>query len=138
MLLKNNVPGIKLVDQREVFEWADENSWDEYLEIGKALNADMVVGIDLEDFNLYQGQTLLQGNSNVRLLVYSPANGKEPVYKRTLPHAVSPPTAPIPASDDQESHFHRKFVEYLARQEAHHFYDHTTNVDFATDSTAVQ
>ena len=59
--LAKHVPKIKLIDQREVFEWADENNWDEYVDIGKALNADMVVGLDLEEFSLYQGQTLYQG-----------------------------------------------------------------------------
>jgi hypothetical protein len=29
-------------------------------------------------------------------------------------------------------------VAYLARQIAHHFYDHDSTVDFANDSTAVQ
>jgi hypothetical protein len=138
LLLEKNVRNIALVDQREVFEWADENTWDEYPEIGKALNADMVVGIDLEEFNLYQGQTLYQGKANVRLLVYDVAKGKEPVFEKTLPQSVYPPNAPIPASDHQESHFCRKFVAYLARQIAHHFYDHDSTVDFANDSTAVQ
>ncbi len=137
MLLERNVSKIELVDQREVFEWADENTWDEYAEIGKALNADMVVGVDLEEFNLYQGQTLYQGKANIRLLVYDVQLGREPVFEKNLPQAVYPPNAPIPASDNQEAHFRRKFVGYLARQIAHHFYDHDSTVDFANDSTAV-
>ena len=138
LLLHENVTKIELVDQREVLEWADENTWEEYAEIGKALNADMVVGIDLEEFSLYQGQTLYQGKANVRLLVYDVAQGKYPVFERNLPQAVYPPNAPIPASDNQEAHFRRKFVAYLARQVAHHFYDHDSTVDCANDSTAGQ
>lgn len=138
LLLQENVSKIKLIDQREVFEWADENTWDEYAEIGKALNAEIVVGIDLEEFNLYQGQTLYQGKANIRLLVYDVAKGKEPVFERNLPQSVYPPNAPIPASDNQEAEFRRKFVAYLARQVSHHFYDHDSTVDFANDSTAVQ
>jgi hypothetical protein len=138
VLLDESVPNIKLIDQREVFEWADENTWDEYAEIGKALNADMVVGIDLEEFTLYQGQTLYQGKANIRLLVYDIAHGKDPVFERNLPQAVYPPNSPIPASENQESHFRRKFVGYLARLVAHHFYAHDSTVDFANDSTAVQ
>ena len=138
LLLEENVPNIRLVDQREVFEWADENTWDEYAEIGKALSADMVVGIDLEEFTLYQGQTLYQGKANIRLLVYDIAHGKDPVFERNLPQAVYPPNSPIPASENQESHFRRKFVGYVARLVAHHFYAHDSTVDFANDSTAVQ
>lgn len=137
LLLEQNVPKINLIDQREVFEWADENNWEDYAEIGKALNADMVVGIDLEDFTLFHGQTLYQGKANVHLLVYDVHASREPAFEKNLPQAVYPPTAPIPASDNQEAHFRRKFVSYLARQIAHYFYDHDPTVDFANDSTAV-
>ncbi|REK07895.1 MAG: hypothetical protein DWQ37_20855 [Planctomycetota bacterium] len=136
-LLERNISKIELIDQREVFEWADENTWEDYAEIGKALGADMVVGIDLEEFDLYEGQTLYQGRANVRLLVYDVNHGRDPAFEKNLPQAVYPPNAPIPASDNQESHFRRKFVGYLARQIAHHFYSHDSTVDFANDSTAV-
>ncbi len=43
-LLEQNVKHIKLVDQDEVDKWEDENNWDNYIQIGKALKADMVVG----------------------------------------------------------------------------------------------
>ncbi len=138
LLLERNVSKIQLIDQREVFEWADENNWEEYAEIGKAVNADMVVGLDLEEFSLYQGQTLYQGKANIHLLVYDVASSREPAFEKNLPQAIYPPTAPIPASDNQEAHFRRKFVAYLARQIAHHFYAHDSTVDFANDSTAVQ
>jgi hypothetical protein len=137
LLLEKNVSKIELIDQREVFEWADENNWEDYVELGKALNADVVVGIDLEEFTLYQGQTLYQGKANVRLVVYDVAQARDPAFEKNLPQAVYPPNAPIPASDDQEAHFRRKFVLYLGRQVAHHFYDHDATVDFANDSTAV-
>jgi len=137
VLLSNNVPKIQLIEQAQVFEWADENAWEEYPEIGRALGADYVVGVDLEEFDLYQGQTLYQGQANIRLLVYDVSKGRDPVFEKNLPQAVYPPTAPIPTTDTQETHFRRKFVGYLARQIAHHFYDHDSTVDFANDSTAV-
>ena len=34
LILQKHVAKIKLIDQRDVFEWADENNWDEYVEIG--------------------------------------------------------------------------------------------------------
>lgn len=138
LLLAKEVPKIRLIDQRDVLEWADENTWEEYSEIGKALNADLVVGVDLEQFSLHHGQTLYQGKANIRLLVYDVKQGRDPVFEKNLPQAVYPPTAPIPASDNQEADFRRKFVAYLARQIAHHFYAHDSTVDFANDSTAVQ
>src|SRR6476660_1180474 len=73
ILLHKNLSRIDLVDQREVFEWADENNWEEYVDIGKALNADMVVGLELEEFSLFQGQTLYQGKANLKMMVFEVA-----------------------------------------------------------------
>lgn len=136
-LLVKNVPKIELVDQREVFEWADENNWEEYVDIGKAVKADMVVGLDLEEFNLYQGQTLYQGKANLKVVVYDVNEGQEPIFERNLPQAVYPPNAAIPAGEKPEAQFRRQFVTYLARQVAHYFYDHDPTVEFASDSTAL-
>jgi hypothetical protein len=137
ILLDKHISKIDLVDQREVFEWADENSWEEYVDIGKALNADMVVGIDLEEFSLFQGQTLYQGKANLKVMVFDVAKGREPVFERNLPQAIYPPNAAIPAGEKPEAQFRRQFVSYLSRQIAHHFYDHDSTVDFANDSTAL-
>src|ERR1700704_3515615 len=35
-LLEKNIPKVKVIDQREIAEWADENNWENYSEIGKA------------------------------------------------------------------------------------------------------
>ncbi len=137
ILLQQHVSKIELIDQRDVFEWADENSWDEYYEIGKALDADMVVGLDLEEFDLYEGQTLYKGKANVKIQVFDLAQGTQPVFERHLPQAVYPPNAAIPAGDKPESHFRRQFVDHLAQLIARYFYDHDATVDFASDSTAL-
>jgi hypothetical protein len=137
LLLQKHVNKISLIDQREVFEWADENNWEDYVDIGKALGADMVVGLDLEEFSLYQGQTLYQGKANLKIVVCEVAKGKEPVFEQNIPQAIYPPNSAIPAGEKPEAQFRRKFVEYLGRQIAQHFYDHDATNDFANDSTAL-
>jgi hypothetical protein len=137
VLLKQHVPNIQLVDQRDVFEWEDENTWDEYVEIGKELEADMVVGLDLEEFSLYEGQTLYRGKANVKIMVYDVAKGKEPVFEANLPQAVFPPNASIPSGEKPEPQFRRQFVIHLAQVIGRYFYDHDPTVDFASDSTAL-
>jgi hypothetical protein len=134
--LAKHVSKIHVIDQREVSEWADENNWDEYVDIGKALNADMVVGLDLEEFSLYQGQTLYQGRANVKIMVFDVAKGKDPVFEHNLPPAIFPPNGAIPA-DSSEAQFRRQFVNHLSRQISQYFYDHDATVDFASDSTAL-
>ena len=56
VLLQEQVPKIKIVDQRKITKWTDENTWDEYPEVGKAMKADMVVAVDLESFSRSRGK----------------------------------------------------------------------------------
>jgi hypothetical protein len=136
-LLEQNVKHIKLVDQDEVDKWEDENNWDNYIQIGKALKADMVVGIDLDQFSLLQGQTLYQGKASVELSVYDLSKPtKRPAFQKSLPQRMYPPNAPIPAAEKPLPEFQRQFIQVLADQIARHFYDHDSTQDFAADSAA--
>ena len=134
-LLGRNVAKIEMVDYRKVAEWIDENSWDDdYAEIGRALEADLVLGIDLTAFDIFQGQTLYQGNANYAMTVYDCKTG-EAVYETTPDPVLWPPNTGIPTSEKQESQFRRKFVEVLADQIARHFYAHDPHAHFAEDAT---
>lgn len=135
--LQNNVPRVQVVKQRDVEKWIDENTFEEYHEIGKALGADLVLGIDLEEFSLDQGQTLYQGRAVLKIAVYDVQKGREPVWEKNLPQKLYPPSSAIPASDKPRAEFRRQFLEILAGQISRHFYDHDSTVDFANDSTAL-
>jgi len=135
-LLTQNVRKIEVIDQRKVDEWIDEHNWDEYTEIGEALQADMVVGVDLERFSIYPGQTVYQGRSNVAVKVYDCQSG-ELVYERHLPEVVYPPNGPRSAESQQEVDFRREYVEILADQIARHFYPHDPYADFALSAKTI-
>lgn len=136
-LLQENVKHIKLVDQDEIDKWEDENNWDEYVQIGKALKAEMVLGIDLDQFSLVEGATLYQGKASVEVYVYDLSKtSRRPVFQKSLPQRMYPPNAPIPAADKPLGDFQRQFVQVLAEQIGRHFYDHDATIDFAADSAA--
>jgi ABC-type uncharacterized transport system auxiliary subunit len=137
-LLEKNVPKIHMVDQRKVNKWSDENTWEEYRDVGKALKADMVVGIDLESFTIFQGQTLYQGKANAAVAVYDCQKNGKKVFEKTLPQSVYPPNAGVPTSERLEGDFRREFVAVLADQVARHFYEHDPYPDMAQDSDALK
>jgi hypothetical protein len=137
ILLKEKVPKVKVIDQREVSRWIDENSWDEYVQVGKALGAEMVVGIDLERFDLHKGQTLFQGRANTTLKVYDCKTG-EVVFEKRLPQSVYPPNREVTTWGKQEAEFRREFLKVLADQIARHFYDHDPGDDVALDSKSIE
>lgn len=138
LLLQQQVPKIKTVDQRKVTKWTDENTWEEYAEVGKAMKADMVVGIDLEGFSIFQGQTLYQGKANATIRVYDCRQGGKMVFEKILPQAVYPPNSGVPTSDRLEAEFRREFVSVLADQIARHFYAHDPHADLAQDASALK
>jgi hypothetical protein len=137
LLLRQNVSKIEVIDQREVARWTDENTWDEYTEIGEALGAEMIVGVDLQDFTVYQGQTLYQGRATVVLRVYDCANAEEIVFEKELPPTVYPPNTGVPTSEKLEGEFRREYVQILADQIGRHFYPHDSYADYALDATAL-
>ncbi len=133
-LLENRVRKVRIVDPRQVAQWTDEHDWDDFAEVGKALKADMVLGIDLEGFNLYQGQTLFQGRARVVLTVYDIAQNGKVVYRKKLPQTVYPPNVAIPTAERQEDEFRRLFISVLSDEIGRHFYGHDSRADFARDS----
>ena len=138
LLLQEQVPKIKVVDQRKVVKWTDENTWEEYPEVGKALKADMVVAVDLESFSLYQGQTLYQGKANATIRVFDCKKGGKEVFRKSIPQAVYPPSAPMPSSERTEPEFRSEFVAVLANQIARHFFAHDPHADLGQDAASLK
>jgi hypothetical protein len=137
LLLQEKVPKIKVIDQRKVAKWTDENTWEEYSEVGKAMKADMVVAVDLEGFSLYQGQTLYQGKANATVRVIDCKTGKE-VFRKSIPQCVYPPSAPMPASERTEPEFRNEFLGKLADQIGRNFYAHDPYADFGEDARTLK
>jgi hypothetical protein len=137
-LLAQRVPKIKVVDAQRVNKWCGENTWEEYAEVGKALKADVVVGVELEKFSIYQAQTLYQGKANAMVRVYDCKDGGKVVFEKILPQTIYPPNAVIQTSDMQEAAFRRDFVGVLADQIARHFYSHDQYADVGQDNSALK
>ena len=133
-LLKKNGSRIKVVSQQKVAEWTDENMWNEYSDVGKALGADMVVGIDLTSFSTYQGPTLYQGKATASVKVFDLKDDNKVVFEKDLPQTLYPPNIGIPISEKSEADFRREFTAYLAGQIARHFYSYDSEDDFALDA----
>jgi hypothetical protein len=136
-LLKDKVPKIQIVDQRKITKWTDENTWEEFTEVGKAVKADIVVGVDLESFDIYQGQTLYQGKANASIRVYDCKDGNKMVFEKHIPQSLYPPNSAVPTSERREDQFRREYILVLADQIARHFYAHDAYADYNLDTNAM-
>lgn len=135
-LLRENVPGIDVVDPRDVDKWLDESDWADFEELGRAVKADRMLVVELEHFDLYKGKTLYQGNADVTLTLYDTNNGDEILWDRHLGEMLFPHNSAIPAQDKPAKQFQREYVGILAEQIAVYFYKHDPNADFALDALA--
>jgi hypothetical protein len=133
MNIERNLRRAEVIGQQEVARCMDENEFLEYPELGKALDADLVIGIDLEDFRLYEGSTLYRGKATVHVKVYDVAEEKLLFEKRLDDYAFPKDTA-VPATDRTEQQFRGMFMQVLSSKIARIFYAHDSRTHFAEEN----
>lgn len=136
--LRDNISKLRLVDPQRVEEWTDANEWNDYKEVGKGVGADLVVAIDLQDFQLYAGQTLFQGKAKAVVKVYDMNDGGKVVFTKHLPQTVYPPNAARSTTDTQADQFRREFIEVFSEEIGRMFYAHEVKLDYARDTAILR
>lgn len=125
---------IQVVPAQKVEEWVDEHDWDEFADVGRALKSDYVVGIELEEFSLYQGQTLFQGRASVHVTVHDVNDDGKTIYEKRLDRIIYPPNSGVSTSDKTEEQFRRDFTAVVAERIGRCFYPFDHRDDTALDS----
>ena len=135
LVLGKNVQDIHMVRQSEVADWLDTHGDDviDYRDIGRGVKADMVVGIDLLNFNLHEGQTLLKGRAKCGVKVYDMKKGGELVYE-SAPREIAWPENGARHVTENEANFRNVFVGVLADRIGKDFYPVELARGFATDA----
>lgn len=135
-LLAKNVKDIDVVNPREVDNWVDESDWGDFRDLAKAVHADKVVQVELEDFELYKGKTLYQGRADVKVTAYDMKDHGKILWDNHVGEVLYPVNSGIPAQDKPVQQFEREFVEVVASRVAMNFYRHDPNEAFALDAMA--
>jgi len=134
--LAQNVKNIDVVNPREVDNWVDESDWGDFRELAKAVRADMVLLIELDDFSLYKGKTLYQGRADVTVTLHDVKDHSKIVWDRPIGEVLYPINSGIPAQDKPPQQFEREFVDIIAEKVAVNFYRHDPHDAFAIDAMA--
>jgi hypothetical protein len=134
--LLQQIRRVKVVGQQEVARWIDEHSWVDYATVGTSLDADYVVGIDLEQFRLHEGSTLYRGRATATVQVYDVATG-ERVFEKRIDNYAFPASSAIPTTDRSEIEFRAMFLAMLARQISRSFHAYESREYFAEDGLAL-
>ena len=135
-LIKEHVPRADVVSPREVDNWIDEQDWENFKDLGRAVKATRVVYIELDNFDLYKGQTLYQGDTTVNMTVYDMTNRGAKIWSRDVGQILFPRNSGFPSADKPVHQFQRQFVDVVSVELAKHFYKHDPSATFALDAEA--
>ena len=135
MWLKKEVEEIDLVRADKIANWRDTHGWDqvEFEEIGRGVDADKVLAIEVTNLKLRDGQTLYKGNADVRISVIDSKTGDE-LYTKHLDDFTYPTTAGVYTNEMTESKFRKLYLGILAKRIARQFFPYDAHEDFALDS----
>ncbi|MEZ6120773.1 MAG: hypothetical protein R3C28_29935 [Pirellulaceae bacterium] len=138
-LLKVHVKEIDVVDQQEVTDWIDRHDWDyaNFVQVGKGVDADIVLAVVLENFRLYDGKTLYKGRADVEIVAYDLTKKGAIVFESTPPQIQFPANVGLPVSESSENDFRRRFLAILSGRIARNFYEYDLKEDYAYDATIV-
>lgn len=136
-ILARELKDTTFIKQPQIADWMDKNDWDQvdYCDVGRGVRADLVIAIDLKQFTLKEGQTLLRGRGQSTVNVHD-VKKNEVVYGPTDKNIVFPENGGKHVTENEGS-FRKQFIFQLASQIAHDFYAYDRVEDFAKDSVVL-
>lgn len=139
-LIRINVPKVTVISPQTIANWIDRNNWDslDYKAVGRGVNADMVVAIDLSSFSLHEGKTLYKGRAELRVVVYDMLNDGEEVFAFQPSEIVFPENTGFHTTDMSEEELRARFLSLLANRVARQFYPYDVQEDFARDTSLIR
>lgn len=137
LTLQKEVAGIEIVPHEEVANWTDNHDWDDvdYNEIGRAVNAERVLAIELSSYSLHDDPTLYKGRADVEINVYDITNRGRVRFHKDLFDYEFPANGFRPAVGTSERKFEQKFLRMLSIKIANYFYDYEIATTVASDAS---
>lgn len=135
-MIAKEVKNVEVVRYSEIKDWIDNNDWDtiDYRAIGKGVNAEMLVAIDLSNISYNDGQTLYKGRASAGVKVFDMTKGGKVAWSRSLPDFQHPQQGGRPTTEMSESAFKQEFLKVFARDIARSFYAYDKVEALASDA----
>lgn len=138
--LNQNVDGIKIIPQNIIENWQDTHGWDrvDFREIGRGVNAEKVVAVELESYSIHEGMTLYKGRSMVTTTVYDMSEDEgQVVFSQGPAEYLFPKGHATPVMSNTEQQFEALYLSKLVENISRNFYDYDKAESIAEDATAV-
>lgn len=137
-LIQSNIEEVTIISQQKIDDWKDRSGWDnvDYREAGKALGADMVVGIDLVRFEIQPSPGMYKGSAEYVINVYD-INDDGKIVFRDTPKPIDFPTNGLMTGISSEREFRNAFLMVLSNRIARNFYKYSATQDLMLDESFV-
>lgn len=137
--LQREVKDIELIHQNKIADWIDNNDWDRvsYKDVGRGVDAEMVVAIDLAAFIADEQAGLYRGQANYTIKVLDMKRDGILVYERPDPEYLFPRKGE-PAEGVSGTRFRSLFLKILANDIARDFYDYDLAEDVALNASFIE
>lgn len=134
--LRREVDDIEVVSHQKVADWIDNNDWDyvDYRAIGRGVEAELLIAIDLSSLAYYDGQTLYKGRADYGITLYDMKKGGKVVWSKKVPDYSWPAHGGRPVTDMVEAKFKQEFLGMLSRDISRCFYDYDKVEALANDA----
>lgn len=130
-VFSTEVDDIRLVRHDKVQSWRDAHGYDsaDYVDLGRDLNADRVVVVDLKNLQLRDGPTLYRGRADVSLEVID-VESAAVAFTKNLDEYTFPKMTGQYTSETTESKFRKFYLTMLAKEigRSFHRFDHTDQI----------
>jgi hypothetical protein len=140
-LLQAKVRQIQIIDQDQVADWIDNNEWDQvdydYRKIGRGLEADKVVVVELTSYRLHEGGTMYKGRCELNAFVYDITGAGEKTLILDGMPVVYPANGGQSTATRSEGQFENDFLNVVAHDVAKNFYRYDLTEDMALDATFI-
>lgn len=134
--LKKSVKKCQVISPAKVEEWIDTHEWDRtnFAEMGRGVDAEIVVAIQLSSYTIKEGQTLYKGRVNLAVTVFDVSRGGEIVFSHGPMDYIFPKNG-RPAIQTSEQQFETVYLAKLTDYIARLFYDSDRLDNVAEDAS---
>ena len=133
--LQGRVRRISFVARDEVNDRLESRSGDipDFQRLGKAVDADAVLVVDINAFSTQDNQTIYQGKCDYSITVYD-INNDEIVFEKDNPEFAHPKRGGYQLTEMPPDKFHREFVKFVAADIGRFFHSNEFPEQFAKET----
>lgn len=132
--LANNLKGSSVIPPSRIEAWIDQNGFEgsDFIEIGKGVDADMVLAVEVGTYTIHDGSTLFKGQADLTITVYD-CKREQIVFTKGPDNFVFPKTG-RPRIQTSDRKFEQFYLARLTKHISRLFYSHDQLDSIAEDA----